>query len=117
VGSVTPYVTFSEKRQTSARTTNLIPSQDAVSFYGLPPQVVGALPSLQAGVETVLSEQAHKTTALGLRWDIRRNVALKMQHEWIRLRDSQALGLFINQKPGFVDKTYNVTTIVVDFVF
>ena len=117
LGSVTPYVTFSEKRQTSARTTNIIPSQDAVSFYGLPPQVVGALPSLQAGVETVLSEQAHKTTALGLRWDIRRNVALKMQHEWIRLRDSQAIGLFSNQKPGFVDKTYNVTTIVVDFVF
>lgn len=58
-----------------------------------------------------------KTVAIGGRWDIARNTALKLQYDRIDIR-SGSLGTMANIQPGYVSGgKVNIVSIALDFVF
>jgi hypothetical protein len=56
------------------------------------------------------------TSTLGLRWDFRKNMDLKLQAERIGLADGST-GMFTNIKPGLAGTSGTVLSAAVDFVF
>jgi hypothetical protein len=63
---------------------------------------------------TGVSQGEQQTDTIGLRWDFRSSVALKVQFD--RVRPSQASGLLINSQPGFRGPV-TVGAVALDFVF
>ena len=105
-GKFTPYATVSQLKQDDSNVVNSIPT-------GVSPQ----LNALKATVDGTIQAQSNrqKTTALGLRWDAYRNVAVKGQYERIT---PDGPGLFTNPQPGFgAGGSVNVYSVSVDFVF
>ncbi|WP_298934318.1 hypothetical protein [uncultured Ramlibacter sp.] len=100
-GKFAPYVTLSQVKQDDSNVVNTVPG--------------GAL---KTAVDYVLADQVlnQKTTALGVRWDAVRNVALKAQYEHVR---PDGNGMFANVKPGsgFGKDAVNVFSVSADFVF
>jgi hypothetical protein len=107
-----PYATHSEVKSESER------SNPGISLAGLPPPYAQAAAGLNAGLNRLLAgTAAQKTTSLGARWDVAKNVAIKLQWDEIRAAADSA-GTYGNFQPGFAPggKTRVVST-VVDFVF
>lgn len=105
-GKFTPYATVSQLKQDDSNVVNSIPT-------GVSPQ----LNVLKATVDGTIQAQSNrqKTTALGLRWDAYRNVAVKGQYERIT---PDGPGLFTNPQPGFgAGGAVNVYSVSVDIVF
>jgi hypothetical protein len=108
----TPYATWASVRAT-----------DATSDPGLP---VGALPAapaptaaaLNAGLNALLANIPQQTsTAAGLRWDLRTNMALKLQYDRVTPHDGSR-GTLINQTPRFRSgHTAHVASVALDFVY
>jgi len=68
--------------------------------------------SRMQGKGTVFNTDS-RTTAIGLRWDLMKNAALKAQLETVR-----SDGQFVNAKPAFyADPTAQVLSVALDFVF
>jgi hypothetical protein len=63
---------------------------------------------------TGVSQGEQQTDSIGLRWDFRNSVALKVQFDHVR--PGKGSGLLINAKPGF-DGSVNVGAVALDFVF
>ncbi|TDP63926.1 hypothetical protein DES47_104208 [Roseateles toxinivorans] len=103
VGKFTPYVTLSEIQQDSPTSSNAIPPL---------PQ----LAPLAAGLNGLLRSLGQSTTAVGVRWDAMKNVAVKGQYDRIKV-DAGAAGLFNSALPGLGGTSVNVYSVVVDFVF
>lgn len=104
-GVWTPYVTISRLSQDSPTSSSVIPT-------GIDP----GLDQLAGGVNTLLASVGQKTTAIGLRWDARKNLAVKAQFDRIKV-DAGGGGLFTDVKPGFGANPVNVYSLAVDFVF
>lgn len=108
VNKFTPYLTISQVKFVSGNVNNTIPA-------GVPP-----LAALKGGVDAILANQVlnQKTTALGVRWDAYRNIALKAQVERVK---PDGNGMFIKVKPGSGFGTngmsVNVYSVAVDTVF
>ena len=104
-GSVTPYATY-------ARTRADIPSEP-----GLP---LPAAAPLNAGLNGALNSSfsgSQATLTLGVRWDLRENMALKAQYDRIDLGANSA-GRLVNVQPGFArGSTVNLFSVALDFVF
>lgn len=100
VAKFTPYVSFSQIKVDDTNVNNTVPS---------------AYAALRAGVNQVIAGQytEQKTTALGLRWDAYRNVAVKAQWDHIRPDGS---GLFTATTANF-GSPVNVYSLAVDLVF
>jgi hypothetical protein len=107
-----PYVTHSEVKSESER------SNPGISMAGLPPPYAQAAAGLNAGLNQLLAGTAvQKTTSLGARWDVSKNVAIKLQWDEIRAGADSA-GTFGNFRPGFAaGGKARVVSTVVDFVF
>jgi len=107
----TPYVILAQVNASGR-------SDPGLSTNGVPPAQVGEVNALNAGLNTLLGRIAvQKSIALGLRWDLMKNAALKMQFDAIQLGSGSA-GDLGNVQPGFVaGGKVNVTSIVLDFVF
>lgn len=103
-GKFTPYLTLSQIKVDDSNVNNTIPAASQ------------QLAVLKATVDGTVASQhtAQKTTALGLRWDAYRNVAVKAQFDHVR---PEGLGLFNRTKPGFDPGSVNVYSLVVDLVF
>jgi hypothetical protein len=65
-------------------------------------------------VKLTLREQ--KTTSLGVRWDFRKNMDLKVQLDRVSLANGSA-GFFTNVKPGLTGSSGNVASVAVDFIY
>jgi hypothetical protein len=111
-GKLTPYLTYAEARADS-KTSD--PGLNAAAF---PPELAGTIAGLNAGLNTLLrSIPVQKTFSIGGRWDFRKNAALKLQYEHIRL-GAGSNGTLTNVQPGFQPGgTLNVFSAAVDFVF
>lgn len=57
-----------------------------------------------------------RTTAAGVRWDLYKNVDIKMQFEHLQL-GPKSTGLFTNVKPGLAGSSGNIASVVVDFIY
>lgn len=111
-GDFTPYVGFARVWGTPPGGANTLP------LAGLPRQFAVAAAMLNAGVATVLSTvPSQSTLTAGLRWDVARNIALKLQHERVTPRNGSR-GMLVNSIPEFRSgRTAQVSSVVVDFVF
>ncbi|HAT29776.1 MAG TPA: hypothetical protein DCW29_02635 [Janthinobacterium sp.] len=108
----TPYLAY-------ARVKSNGPTSDpGLSLAGLPPQLAGAAAALNANLNGLLSTVAIQTTvSAGARWDVRENMALKLQVDRVLPRDGSS-GTLINVQPGFRSgQAVNVASVVLDFVF
>lgn len=109
----TPYLIYSQVKPDS-------PSSDpGLSRQGLPPAAAMAAAQLNAGLNGLLRALTNdqKTIAIGARWDIAKNAALKVQYDHINIAPG-SLGSLLNHQPGFVrGGNVHVLSVVVDFVF
>jgi predicted porin len=112
VAKFTPYLTYSR----STADTNT--SDPGLSLSGLPPNIAGAAAGLNAALNSFLGTlAAQKTISLGSRWDVIKNVDLKLQYDHINLGAGSA-GTLINVQPDFQrGGTVNVASITIDFVW
>lgn len=95
IGPVTPYATFAGTETTSET------SSPGLDTSALPPEAAAAATALDAGLNEVLGGRpAQRTLSLGLRWDLLRNVALKLQVDRIDVLEGSP-GTFMNRQPGF----------------
>jgi hypothetical protein len=101
IGNFLPYVAHSSLRQDSPRTTSAIPA-------------VGPLLPLIAGVNSVLQQSEQTSNTVGVRWDFRKNTALKIQID--RITPHNGPGLFAHATPGY-DAPATVIGAALDFVF
>ena len=106
VQKFTPYVTISQVKFKDGNVNNTVPG-------GVP-----SLAGLKGAIDGILAGQRlnQKTTALGVRWDAYRNIALKAQFERVKPEGS---GFFSNLQPGFGTNgmSVNVYSLSVDTVF
>lgn len=111
-GEWTPYLVYS---RTDSKSPNTHPG---LSTAGLPPAHAFVAAQLNAGLATLLKTMASQTSvAAGVRWDVRPDMALKLQYERLVPRDGSR-GTLINLQPGFVSgRPIHVTSAVLDFVF
>lgn len=112
LAKLTPYLTYSR----STADTNT--SDPGLSLSGLPANVAGAAAGLNAALNSILgSLAAQKTVSIGSRWDVMKNVDLKLQYDHINLGAGSA-GTLINVQPDFQrGGTVNVASIAIDFVW
>ena len=105
IGSFTPFVAYS---QTKSSHKNLETGLSPFNPYA---------PALNAGVAQaiLISHVDRKTLSLGTRWDVRRNVDLKAQVDFVRAGEGSNL-LLLNAPP---DSDYKATvfSLSLDFVF
>lgn len=103
-GSVTPYLTF-------ARTRVL----ESTSHPGLSQP---GSDDLDAALNEILGGQPEqKSVAVGARWDLARNAALKVQYDYFDL-DDDSPGVLLNRQPDFEPGgSVSLVSIAVDFVF
>jgi hypothetical protein len=108
----TPYLTYSRSKPDSNT------SDPGLILSGLPPNLAGAAAGLNAGLNSILgSLAAQKTISIGSRWDVMKNVDLKVQYDHINLGAGSA-GTLINVQPDFQrGSTVNVASIAIDFVW
>jgi hypothetical protein len=112
VAKFTPYLTYSRAKQDSNTT------DPGLSLSGLPPNLAGAAAGLNAALNSLLGTlAAQKTISIGSRWDLMKNVDLKVQYDHINLGAGSA-GTLVNVQPDFQrGATVNVASITIDFVW
>jgi hypothetical protein len=106
-GSVTPYLGFS-------RVVSSMPPLPAPEA-SLPPALAGMLTILTEGMTTFSHSDQH-TVFLGARWDLRQNIALKAQVDWIHGKPTSVF-TFRNQNMSAWDGSMTVVSVALDFVF
>ncbi len=112
VGGFTPYLAFAHVWSKGAT------SDPGLSLAGLPPPLAGAAGALNAGLNGILMTIAVQTTrTAGVRWDVGRNMALKLQYDQVRPALGST-GTLLNVQPSFrPGATFGITSILFDFVF
>lgn len=107
----TPYLNYAQVRANSNR------SDPGLDVSALPPVLAGPALGLNAGLDAILASIAvQSTTTLGLRWDFRKNVDLKLQYGHTRLGPGSP-GMLINLQPGFQPgSALNVFSAAINFV-
>jgi hypothetical protein len=110
--SLTPYATWARVR---AAGTTLGPG---LPLAALPRALVPTAPALNAGLDVLLATIPQQTSvAAGLRWDLRTNMALKVQYDRVTPHDGSR-GTFINTTPRFQsERTSHVASVALDFVY
>ena len=108
----TPYLTYAEAKADSNT------SDPGVNVSALPPYLVGPATGLNAALNTILATAAvQNTISVGSRWDVVKNIDVKMQYDHIDLGLGSA-GALINVQPGFQrGGALNVVSLAIDFVW
>jgi hypothetical protein len=93
-------------------------SSPGLSLAGAPPAAAAQAAALDAILDQVLARIAVQSSlSLGLRWDLRRNVALKLQVDRVRA-GAGSYGTFVNFQAGFEPGAETtLITLDTDFVF
>lgn len=92
-----------------------LPVLDASGFSQA---VVDGAAAVNAGISAIRLPQERNTYALGVRWDLQDNVAVKLQVDRIE-KGANRLSYFVNATPEFIaeDRTIHVYTSTLDFIF
>jgi hypothetical protein len=109
---LTPYLTIG---QVEGRRK----AEPGISTAGLPPPLAQAAAALDGGLAAVLTAFApsQSSVSVGVRWDVVKDIALKLQYDRVRL-DSNSNGRLENTQPGFrPEDQVNVFSLAMDFVF
>jgi hypothetical protein len=108
----TPYLTFAETKADSNT------SDPGLNVSALPPYLAAPAAGLNAGLNAILASIATQNTiSVGSRWDVMKNIDLKMQYDRIGLGAGSA-GTLVNVQPGFQrGGTVNLFSIAIDFVW
>ncbi|MEO8135314.1 MAG: porin [Betaproteobacteria bacterium] len=111
-GKFTPYLTYGRTRRDSNSSD---PGLDASM---LPPYLAGPAMSLNGALNSALANKVDQSTiSAGGRWDLFRNVAFKLQYDYIRV-GADSTGMLRNTQPGFqLGSKLHVLSATVDFVF
>ena len=112
VGAFTPYIAFAGAKAKS-------PTRDpGLPLEGLPPPLAAPAARLNEGLNYLLmSVPAQTTASAGVRWDVRRNVALKLQYDRVR-PGAHSRGTLFNVQPLFGARPrVNLASASLDFVF
>jgi hypothetical protein len=112
LGALTPYLSVSAVRATSATADAGLPTG------GLPPALAGQLAQLNAGLNLLLATIPQQNSqAIGLRWDLASNAALKLQYDRVTPYHGSR-GTLINLTPAFRSgRTAHVASVALDFVY
>jgi hypothetical protein len=112
VKAFTPYLSIAQVRATSAT------HEDGLPTAGLPPAVAARLAQLNGGLNLLLATIPQQDTqAVGVRWDLAANAALKLQYDRVTPRRGSR-GTLINLTPAFRSgQTAHVTSVALDFVY
>jgi hypothetical protein len=110
--TLTPYATWARVR---AAGTTLDPG---LPLGALPPGLAPTATALNAGLNHLLATIPQQTSvAAGLRWDLRTNMALKVQYDRVTPHDGSR-GTFIATTPRFrSERTSHVASVALDFVY
>lgn len=110
--TLTPYAVYSRVRAVGATTEPGLP------LAGLPPALAAQVAALNGGVNSLLTSIAQQDTkAIGLRWDLHTNMALKLQYDRVTPHDGSR-GTLINPTPDFrSDRPFHVASVTLDFVY
>jgi hypothetical protein len=109
---LTPYVVYSVSR------ANMETSAAGLDLSGMPAPQAAAGAALNAGLNQLLAAIPRQhTVAVGVRWDLQRNYALKLQYDRVTPHQGSS-GTFINVQPGFRSgQPVSVLSAALDFVF
>lgn len=112
LGRFTPYATFARLKAESQT------SDPGLNLAVLPPQLQPTAAFLNAGLNAQLRGlPVQDTASVGLRWDVHRNAAVKLQYDHVRL-GAQSRGTFGNASPDFQPGSrVRLFSAAVDFVF
>jgi hypothetical protein len=93
-------------------------SDPGLNVSALPPYLAGPAIGLNAGLNAILgSIPVQKTISVGTRWDLVKNVDLKLQYDHTDL-GAGSTGTLVNVQPGFrPGGTVNLASIAVDFLW
>jgi hypothetical protein len=110
--SLTPYLGFAKVRAHGAT------RDPGLALAGLPPRAQALAAALNAGLNIYLGTIPIQTTlSTGLRWDLARDAAFKVQYDRLRPTDGSR-GTLINTPSSFRSgDTVHVASVAVDFVF
>jgi hypothetical protein len=110
-GNFTPYLAYSQVR------TNSDTSDPGLALTGLPAPVAGAAAALNAGLNRTLTMIAmQKTLTAGVRWDVKPDLAFKLQYD--RVRPQGSSGMLVNVQPAYqAGAALHVVSAVLDFVY
>jgi hypothetical protein len=108
----TPYLTYAAVRADS----NTV--DPGLTLSTLPPYLAGPASVLNGGLNAILGSAAvQNTISVGARWDVMKNIDLKMQYDHIDLGSASA-GTLVNVQPGFQrGGAVNLFSIAIDFVW
>ncbi len=101
LGKVMPYVTWGGYSK-----------QSSIGSYNIP--AVGPLLPLIAGLDDVAGSASQHTTSLGMKMDVYKNIALKLQADHV-LPDAKG-GRFGGVRAGYHGQAVNVYSVAVDFL-
>jgi hypothetical protein len=110
IGKFLPYVNHATTKSVG-HVANTVP---AACPPGYPAACTPTLQALSAGVDMLSAPVNQSTDSIGMRWDLYRSLALKMQID--RVRPSGNAGLLLNPAPGFRGPV-TVGAVSLDFVF
>jgi hypothetical protein len=94
-------------------------SAPGIALAGLPPPLAAAAGALDSGLTAGLRPFAPSQTSVsaGLRWDVMKDIDLKLQFDRLRL-DENSAGRLTNAQPGFrAGPDVNSVSLAMDFVF
>jgi hypothetical protein len=108
----TPYLIYADVRSDSQT------FDSGLNVSALPPFLAGPAAALNAGLNTILASAAvQHTTSVGSRYDVMKNVDLKMQYDRINLGAGSA-GTLMNAQSNFQrGGSLNLVSIAIDFVW
>ena len=110
--ALTPYATWAHVRAAGPTSDRGLPTA------GLAPALAPAVAALNAGLNGLLATIPQQTSvAAGLRWDLRANMALKVQYDRVTPHGGSR-GTLINTTPRFRSgRTAHVASVALDFVY
>jgi hypothetical protein len=111
-GTLTPWVGYARVKVDSPA------SEPGLPLAGLPPAAARTAAALNAGLDTLLRSIPDQSSLVtGLRWDFRRDFALKLEYQRLTPRNGSH-GTLVKVQPGFrSDRPIEVATVALDFVF
>jgi hypothetical protein len=111
LGSLTPYLTYSQSKKYGAT------AAAGLDLANLPQAAVATAAQVNGTLNALLKPNTGSTLSVGGRWDFRKDAALKLQLDQIKL-DENSSGALLNIQPGFrPGGSFHVISAIVDFVF
>jgi hypothetical protein len=110
--ALTPYATWSRVRAPGST------AGTGLALDGLPPALAAQVAAVNGGLDNLLATASQQSsTAAGIRWDLRTDLALKLQYDRVKpLAGSR--GTLINPTPAFrSERAFHVASVALDFVY